>query len=345
MNLSSLWCVAALSAFVAFPAGAAPVEAGGYHVAQRLKVGGEGGWDILTVDPDAHRLYYGRSTRMQVLDLETGKVVGEIPDTPGIHGVALVPDLGRGFTSNGRDSSVTVFDLKTLAVVTRVHIDGRNPDAILYEPVTKRVFVFNGGSQGATAIDAATGTVAGTVALDGRPEFAVADGHGRVFVNLEDSSAVAGFDAKSLKVESRWSLAPGEGPSGIALDREQHRLFSVCGNEKIVVLDSKSGKVVATLPIGKGTDGAEFDPATGLVFSSNGEGTLSVIHEDSADKFTVVATVPTQRGARTMALDPKSHRIYLATASFGETPAPTPERPRPRPPMLPDSFEILVLDR
>ena len=310
----------------------------------QYKVGGEGGWDILTVDPDTHRLYYGRGTRMQVLDLETGKVIGEIPDLPGIHGVALAPGLNRGFTSNGRDSSVTIFDLKTLAVLGRVPV-GRNPDAIIYEPVTKRILVFNAGSRSATAIDAASGTVVGTVALDGRPEFAVADGRGKVFVNLEDSSAVAGFDAKSLKVESRWPLVGGEGPSGIALDRVHHRLFSVCGNEKMVVLDSRTGKVVASLPIGKGPDGAEFDPGTGLAFSPNGEGTLTVIHEDSADKFSVVGTVTTQRGARTMALDPKTHRLYLAAASYGEAPAPTADRPHPRPPMLPDSFVMLVLDR
>jgi DNA-binding beta-propeller fold protein YncE len=345
MKLLSRMCLGALLALVMVTGREARADAGTYKVMTQYKVGGEGGWDILTMDPDTHRLYYGRGTRMQVFDLETGKVIGEIPDTPGIHGVALAPGLGRGFTSNGRDSSVTIFDLKTLAVVRRVHIDGRNPDAILYEPVTKRIFAFNGGSQNATAIDAATGTVAGTVALDGRPEFAVADGKGKVFVNLEDSSAVAGFDARSLKVESRWPLVGGEGPSGIALDRAHHRLFSVCGNEKMVVLDSGSGKVVATLPIGKGPDGAEFDPGTGLAFSSNGEGTLTVIHEDSADKFSVVGTVTTQRGARTMALDPKSHRLYLAAASYGEAPAPTADRPHPRPPMLPDSFVILVLDR
>ena len=344
MKLSSRLCLGALLALVLVTGHEARADAGTYKVVTQYKVGGEGGWDILTVDSDTHRLYYGRGTRMQVLDLETGKVVGEIPDTPGIHGVALAPGLGRGFTSNGRDSSVTIFDLKTLAVLGRVPV-GRNPDAIIYEPVTKRILVFNAGSRSATAIDAASGTVAGTVALDGRPEFAVADGHGKVFVNLEDSSAVAGFDAKSLKVESRWPLVGGEGPSGIALDRVQHRLFSVCGNEKMVVLDSRTGKVVATLPIGKGPDGAEFDPGTGLAFSPNGEGTLTVIHEDSADKFSVVGTVTTQRGARTLTLDPKTHRLYLAAASYGETPAPTADHPHPRPPMLPDSFVMLVLDR
>ena len=344
MWLSSRMCLGALLTLVMVMGREARADAGVYKVVTQYKVGGEGGWDILTVDPDTHRLYYGRGTRMQVLDVETGKVIGELQDTPGIHGVALAPGLGRGFTSNGRDSSVTIFDLKTLAALGRVPV-GRNPDAIIYEPVTKRILVFNAGGRSATAIDAASGTVAGTVALDGAPEFAVADGHGKVFVNLEDSSAVAGFDAKTLKVESRWPLVGGEGPSGIALDRVHHRLFSVCGNEKMVVLDSRTGKVVATLPIGKRPDGAEFDPGTGLAFSPNGEGTLTVIHEDSADKFSVVGTVTTQRGARTMALDPKTHRLYLAAASYGEAPAPTADRPHPRPPMLPDSFVMLVLDR
>ncbi len=344
MKLSSRTWVGALLAFVMVTGHEARADAGAYKVVTRYQVGGEGGWDILTLDSDAHRLYYGRGTRMQVLDLETGKVVGEIPDTPGIHGVALAPGLGRGFTSNGRDSSVTIFDLKTLAVLGHVPV-GRNPDAIIYEPVTKRILVFNAGGRSATAIDAASGAVVGIVVLDGRPEFAVADGQGKVFVNLEDSSAVAGFDAKSLKVESRWPLVGGEGPSGIALDREHHRLFSVCGNEKMVVLDSRTGKMVATLSIGKGPDGAEFDPGTGLAFSPNGEGTLTVIHEDSADEFSVVGTVTTQRGARTMALDPKTHHLYLAAASYGETPAPTTDHPHPRPPMLPDSFVILVLGR
>ncbi len=326
---------------------AAPAPAAGrpYAVVQRIAVGGEGGWDYLTVDPDAHRLYFGRSTRVQVLDLSTGAVAGEIPDTPGIHGVALAPDLGRGFTSNGRDSSVTIFDLKTLAVLARVHVGGRNPDAILYEPVTRRVFTFNAGSASATAIEAATGEVAGTFALGGRPEFAVADGAGKVFVNLEDSSAVARFDAKSLALETRWPLVEGEGPSGLAVDHAHHRLFSVCSNRKMVVLDSQTGRVVATLPIGAGADGAAFDPGTGLAFSSNGEGSITVVRERSPSRFEVVGTVPTRRSARTMALDPGTHRLYAAAARFGEAPAPTPERPRPRPPLVPGSFEILVLDR
>ena len=345
MRLFSATCALAWAALVVAPGHAAPAGDGGYTIVNQYKVGGEGGWDLMTVDPQAHRLYFGRSTRVQVFDLDSGKVVAEIPDTPGIHGVALAPDLGRGFTSNGRDSSVTVFDLKSLAVLARVHIDGRNPDDILYEPVTKRVFTFNAGSGTATALDAATATVVGNVTLGGRPEFAVADGHGRVFVNLEDSSAVVAFDARSLALGTRWSLAPGEGPSGLAMDREHRRLFSVCGNEKMVVLDADAGRVLATLPTGKGTDGVEFDPGTGLAFSSNGEGTLTVIHEDGPDKFSVVGNVTTQRGARTMALDPATHRIYMAAASFGEPPAPTADRPHPRPPMIPGSFVILVLGR
>jgi DNA-binding beta-propeller fold protein YncE len=329
------------AALAASPAAAAPPA---YHLGREYAIGGEGGWDYLTVDPDTHRLYYGRSTRVQVLDLESGKVVGEIADTPGIHGVALAPALGRGFSSNGRDSSVTIFDLKSLAVIAKVRIEARNPDAILYEPVTKRVFTFNGGSGTATAIDAAAGTVIGNVTLGGRPEFAVADGKGRVFVNLEDSSVVTSFDAKTLELGGKWPLAPGEGPSGLAIDVAHRRLFSVCGNAKMVVLDADSGHQVAVLDIGRGVDAAGFDPGIRLAFASNGDGTLSVVREDSPDRFSKVADVATRRGARTMALDPRTHRIYTATARFGEPPAPTADRPHPRPPMLPDSFVILTLE-
>lgn len=315
-----------------------------YHVVARWKPGGEGGWDYLTIDPAAHRLYFGRSTRVQVLDTRSGRLVGELADTPGIHGVALAPGLGRGFTSNGRDSSVTIFDLATLAPINRVTV-GRNPDAILYEPTTNRVFTMNAGSDDATAIDAATGRVVGRIPLRGRPEFAVADGKGSIFVNLEDSSAVEALDAKALTIRARWPLAPGEEPSGLALDAAHGRLFSVCSNKRMVVLDAATGKVVATPPIGEGPDGAAYDPGTRLAFSSNGAGTLTVVREDAPDRFAVVADVPTEPRARTMALDPSTHRIYLATARFGAAPPPTAEKPHPRPPMIPDSFEILVLDR
>ena len=327
----------------AAPASGAEIRA--YRIVARWKIGGEGFWDYLTIDPARHRLFVGRSTRVQAIDVRSGKVVGEIPDTPGIHGVALAADLGRGFTSNGRDSSVTVFDLNSLATLRRIPIDAQGPDAILYDAVSKRVFTFNGRSRDATAIDAVSGGVIGNLALGGRPEAAVADGRGKIFVNLEDSGAVVRFDARSLRIEGRWPLAPGTGPSGLAMDREHRRLFSACDNERMIVLDADSGRMIAAPPIGKGVDGAAFDASEGLVLSSNGEGTLSVIHEDSPERFHLLGHVPTQRGARTLALDPRTHRIYLATASFGEPPVPTPEHPHPRPPMIPGSFVILVLER
>ena len=338
-------CAATLLGLASLVSGEARADAPTYTISARYTPGGDGGWDCLTLDSEARRLYVARSTRVQVIDVDSGRLVGEIPDTPGVHGVALAPEFGRGFTSNGRDSSVTVFDLKSLATVSRIHLDARSPDIILYEPVSRRVFTFNGGSGNTTAIDAATDKVISTLDLGGRPEFAVADGHGSVFVNLEDTSAVVRFDARSLRIVSRWPLAPGEGPTGLALDRDHRRLFASCGNQRLVVLDADSGRVVTSLPIGTGVDGAAFDPASGLVLTSNGDGTLTVIHEDGPDTYSVVGNVPTQRGARTLALDPKTHRVYLAVASFGEPPAATPENPHPRRPMVPGSFVILVLER
>lgn len=311
-------------------------------VAHRILLGGEGGWDALTVDSETHRLFVTHGTRVQVVDVKTDKVLGEISDTPGVHGVALAGDLGRGFTSNGRDSSVTIFDLKTLAVLGRLKLPARNPDAIEYDPVTKRVFAFNGGSSSATAIDAATGTIAGSVALGGRPEFAVADGAGKMYVNLEDSSAVVAFDARTLEVLHRWPLAPGEEPSGLAMDREHRRLFAGCSNHKLVVLDADQGHVVSVLPIGDRVDGVAFDPKRSLVFSSNGDGTLTVIHEDAPDRYSVLQNVATQAGARTLALDRETGRVYLPTAEFGPPAAPTADRPHPRPSVVPGTFVVLV---
>ncbi|MEJ7811428.1 MAG: YncE family protein [Gemmatimonadaceae bacterium] len=316
-----------------------------YHVAKQIAAGGEGGWDYLAVDTAAHRVYVSHATHVVVLDADRDSVVGDIPNTPGVHGIALAPALGRGWTSNGRDSSVTVFDLKTLATKSTIKVTGRNPDAILYEPVTRRVFTFNGGSASATAIDAATDSVLGTIPLGGKPEFARADGEGSVFVNIEDTGELVKFDARTLAVRARWPLAPCEEPTGLAFDRAHARLFAVCSNKLMAVVDTRTGRLVKTLPIGEGSDGAAFDPATQLAFSSNGEGTLTVVHEDAPDRFTVVGTVPTQRGARTIVLDERTHRLYTATARYGEAPAPTADRPRPRPPMIPGSFTILVLER
>lgn len=316
----------------------------GYHLLKKIEVGGDGGWDYLFADAETHRLYVSHSTKVVVIDTETGATVGEIPDTKGVHGIAVADKLGRGFTSNGRDDSVTIFDLKTLKKIGDVKV-GKNPDAIIYDAATKRVFAFNGGSSNATVIEAADGKVAGTIDLGGKPEFATADGKGTVYVNIEDTSEVVQIDSKKLIAKAHWSIAPGEEPSGMAIDLKSHRLFIVCGNKKMIVLNADSGKVVADLPIGDGTDAAAFDPQTKLAFSSNGEGTLTVVREDSADKFSVVENVATQRGARTMTLDTKTNRIYLATAAFGETPAPTAERPRPRPAIVPNSFVILVFGK
>ncbi|HJQ34606.1 MAG TPA: hypothetical protein VJ866_20665 [Pyrinomonadaceae bacterium] len=316
----------------------------GYHVVNQYKLGGEGGWDYLSLDAKARRLYVSHATHVLVVDADTGAVVGDIPDTPGVHGIAVVEEAGKGYVSSGRASAVTVFDLKTLKTLKQIPV-GKNPDAILYDAASGRVFTMNGGSDDATAIDVKTDAVAGTLALGGKPEFAVADGRGRVFVNLEDKSAIAEFDSRRLAVEARWPIAPAEEPSGLAFDGRHRRLFSVGSNKLMAVVDADSGKVVTTLPIGGGVDGAAFDPETGLVFSSNGEGTLTVVHEDSPDKYTVVENVSTRRGARTLALDPKTHRVYLVTAEFGPPPPPTPERPRPRPSIVPGTFTLLVVGR
>jgi DNA-binding beta-propeller fold protein YncE len=279
-----------------------------------------------------------------VIDLGRDSVIGDIPTTAGIHGVALAPELNRGFTSNGRDSSVTIFDYKTLAPITVVKIPARNPDAILYDPATKRVFTFNGGTSNATAIDATNGSVIGNVELGGKPETAVSDG-GRIYANIEDKSEIAVFDPKTLAVLARWPLAPCEEPTGLAIDRVHQRLFAGCGNKTMAVVDMRTGKVVASPAVGAGVDAAGFDPATQLAFTSNGEGTITVVHEDSPDRYTVLETVPTQRGARTMAVNPKTHRLYTVSAEFGPAPAPTADRPRPRPPMIAGTFVVLELDR
>ena len=316
----------------------------GYHLIKRIEVSGEGGWDYLFADSNAHRLYVSHATKVVVIDTEKDAVIGEIPNTNGVHGIAVAEDLGRGFISAGRDNAVTIFDLKTLKAIQIVKV-GKNPDAILYDSATKQVFTFNGGSSDTSVIEAKTGKVVGTITLGGKPEFATADGKGIVFVNIEDKSEVVEIDSKKLTVKAHWSLSPGEEPSGMAIDRKNHRLFIVCSNKKMIVMNSENGKVVADLAIGDGTDAAAFDPDMKLAFSSNGEGNLTVIRQDSKDKFSVVETVTTQRGARTMTLDTKTHKIYLPTAQFGETPLPTADRPRPRPAIIPNSFVILVFGK
>jgi YVTN family beta-propeller protein len=337
--------LAAILAFALVAVSTQGQSGSGYKVSKKARVGGEGGWDYLTVDSAARRLYVTRGTHVMVLDADTLAPVGEIPNTNGVHGVALDPELGRGFVSDGKSSTVTIFDLKTLRPIDEVKVTGENPDAILYDPASKRVFAFNGRSANATVIDPATGKVTATLALGGKPEFATADLEGHVFVNIEDKSEVVEIDSRKPAVLAHWPLAPCQEPSGMAIDRAHKRIFSGCDNKMMAVVDTGSGKVVATVPIGEGVDANAFDPASQLAFSSNGEGTLTVVKEESPDKFTVVENVSTQRGARTMTLDEKTHRVYLSTADFGPPPTPDAGHPHPRPSVVPDSFTILVLDR
>jgi DNA-binding beta-propeller fold protein YncE len=316
----------------------------GYRVVNTFKLGGDGGWDYLTLDGASRRLYISRATHVIVIDADSGKPVGDIPDTPGVHGIALAPELGRGFVSNGREGTVTIFDLQSLKLISKVKV-GDNPDAILYDPATKRVFTFNGRSQDSTAIDASKGTVLGTIKLEGKPEFAVSDGKGGVFVNIEDKSQLDAIDPNKLEVKSRWPLAPCEEPSGLSMDRKNRRLFSGCDNKMMAVVDADTGKVLATPAIGEGVDATAFDEGTGLAFASCGEGVLTVVKEDSPSKFSIAETVKTQEGARTMALDDKTHQVYVVTAKFGPPPAPTADNPHPRHTILPDSFVVLVLGK
>lgn len=296
---------------------AAAAPSGGYSVVKKIPIPGQGSFDYLTVDEGARRLYVSHGTQVEVLDIDSLALVGNIPNTPGVHGVAIAPEFGRGFVSNGHASTVTIFDLKTLKPIMDVPT-GQKPDGIIYDPATKRVFAFNGGSNSATAIDAATGKVAGTVDLGGGPEFAAADGSGYVFNNLEDESQVLKINARDLKVEQRWPAAPCSSPSSMAMDRANRRLFVGCRSKVMAVLNADTGKVITTLPIGDHVDATAFDVQTNLIFNSNGEGTITVIHEDSPETYSVVETVKTVPRAKTMALDPKTHRLFLSTVENGQ---------------------------
>jgi DNA-binding beta-propeller fold protein YncE len=312
-----------------------------WHVSRHIPIGGTGGWDYMSIDSAARRAYVSHGDRVEVVDVDAGKVVGLIPDTPGVHGIAIDHAGGRGFISVGRVGIMTIFNLKTLDRINDVKTTGDNPDAIMFEPSTDHVFTFNGRGKNATVFNT-HGKVIATIDLGGKPEFGVSDGHGKVFVNIEDTNELAMIDAKTNVVKERWKLAPCDSPSGLAIDRKHHRLFSVCGNEMMAVVDATNGHVVTTVPTGKGTDAAAFDDEKQLAFASNGQSaTLTVIHESSPDKYDVVDNAATQRSARTMALDTKTHHIFLPAAMFGETPPKTEKNPRPRPPMVPGSFELL----
>jgi len=295
----------------------APAPSTGYSVLKKIPIPGQGSWDYLTVDETARRLYVSHGTQVEVLDIDSGNVVGNIPKTLGVHGIAIAPEFSRGFVSNGQASTVTIFDLKTLKAIADVPT-GQKPDAIIYDPATSRVFVFNGDSNSATVIDAATGKVAGTVELGGGPEFAAADGKGYVFDNLEDESQVVKINARDLKVEQRWPTAPCAKPASMAMDRENRRLFLGCRSKVMAVMNADTGQVITTLPIGDHVDATAFDSELRLIFNSNGEGTITVIHQDGPDRYSPVETVKTAPRAKTMTLDPKTHQLFLSTTEAGQ---------------------------
>jgi DNA-binding beta-propeller fold protein YncE len=325
-----------LSALFAIAAFAAPT---GWKILKEIKIGGEGGWDYLAMDSSARRLYVSHATHVVVVDPDAGKVVGDIPDTPGVHGIALAPSLNRGFVSNGRGNNVTIFDMKTLKAVGMAGPTGENPDSIRFEPKSGRVFTFNGRGSNATAIDAKTGMVVGTIPLGGKPEFSVADDKGHVYVNIEDTNELVEIDAAKATATKRYSLAPCTGPTGLAIDVKKRRLFSVCGNRVMAISDPDAGKVIASPAIGAGSDGVAFDPGTGYAISSNGDGTLTIVQE-TGGKYDVVENVQTARGARTITLDEKTHHVYLSVAD--QLP---PQPGQRRGGFAPDSFKVLVVGK
>lgn len=313
-----------------------------YAIVNKIHLPGDGGWDYLSVDETGMgRLFVSHGTVVQVIDFKTGQLSGTINDTPGVHGIAIATDLNKAFISCGRNATVKVVDLKTLATIADVKVTGENPDAILYDKFSKKVYAFNGRTSNATVIDAVTNEVAETIALEGKPEFPVTDGNGTIYVNIEDKSLISVIDAKSMKVLKSWPIAPGEEASGLALDNETHRLFAVCSNKLMVVVDATDGHVVTNLPIGEGCDGVKFDPILKRAYSSNGEGTMTVVQETDKDNFKVLENIVTMPGARTLALDPKTHHIYTPTAEFNPAPAATADNPRPRRSPKPDSFYVI----
>ena len=313
--LSGIAAALLLAGFaLAVPAGPGP---SGYHILKTIPVGGTEGWDYVTVDAASRRLFVGRENHIDVVNVDSGTVLGKVTGLSGTSGMLPVPELGRGFATSGETNTVAIVDLKTLEKIGTVKA-GKAPDSFAYDEVTKRVFIMDSAGGDATAINAADGTVAGSIALGGQPEFVVTDGKGKLFINITDKDQIVEADAETLKVLHRWPLAPGVGPSGLSMDRKNRRLFSACDNQKMIVMNADTGKVIAALRTGAGTDASLFDPETGNAFASaGGSGTLTVIHEDSPDKFTVVEDIDTQSGARTMGLDTKTHDVLLVTARHG----------------------------
>ena len=331
LSVAAILCLTAVGGLLA--------QDGPYHAAKEIAIGGEGGWDYLSIDAAAHRLYVSHATHVVVIDTQAGKVVGDIPDTPGAHGVALAPDFGVGFTSNGGENKVSVFDLKTVKVLTKIDTGG-NPDSIVYHPATHNVFVQNGKGNSSSVIDAEKRQVVATIPLGGKPEFAVYDDNGNLFVNLEDKESIAVIDTANKKVKATWPIEGCEEPSGLAIDRSSHTLFSACSNKLMAIVDSESGKLIQTLPIGDDCDALAFDPESGYVFASNGEGKLTIVHKNASGKYEVTQNLTSAPGSKTMALDASTHTVYLPTAKFNGDPG-----AHPRPPVVPGSIVILVVGK
>ena len=315
-----------------------------YTVSKKINVTGNEGWDYLSVDNVNQHLFVSHGSVVNVIDLKTDKTIATIEDTKGVHGIAIANDLNKAFISCGKDNSVSVINLTTFELIEKITIDGQKPDAILYDKFSEQVFTFNAKSNDATVINAKTNKVVQSIPLGGKPEFAVTNGKGFFYVNIEDLSLVKTIDTKSLQVINTYSITPGEEPSGLAIDTETNRLFSVCGNKLMIVSDLKTGKIIQKLPIGDGCDGVAFDAEKKLVFSSNGEGTITVVKEISKNEFKVVQTVTTQKGARTITFNPTTHQLYSPTANYGPKPEATTDNPRPRATIIPDTFEVLVID-
>ena len=345
MKISSIWflspLVFSLLAALIAPDCRADIR---YHFRKEIPVAGDEGWDCLSVDEGARRLYVTHATKIVVIDLDKNEVVGDINDTPGVHGFAIAHDLGRGFSSNGKENKAAIVDLKTLKTISKVDT-GENPDLIIFEPRQHEVYVFNGRGKSATVFEAGSGKIVATIPLSGKPEFAVSDpAAGRVYCNIEDKSEVAVIDVKAHAVVNNWPVAPGEEPSGMAIDLDHHRLFLGCGNKLMLMMDSSNGKILGSVPIGEHVDGNAFDPQTQLAFASCGDGTVTIAKEETPEKLAVTQILETEKGARTMALDPKTHRIYLASAKFEPLPEQTPGAPRRRPKIIPNTFKVLVYE-
>jgi len=315
-----------------------------YKIIKKISVAGDGGWDYLAVDEIAQNLFLSHGSVVNVVNLKTNETIATIPDTKGVHGIAIANDLNKGFISNGRDTSITVFDLSKLTIIEKVKIKGINPDAILYDQFSHKVFAYNGRSNDATVLDAKTNQIIGTIKLSGKPEFSVTDGKGNIYVNIEDKSLITVIDATTLKIKNVWSIAPGEEPTGLALDTKHERLFAVCDNKMMVVVNAENGKVITTVPIGEGCDGVSFDQDKGMLFSSNGEGTVTAIKQENENVYKVAETISTQKGARTITLNKTTHQLYLPVAEYGKMQEPTKENPNPRPTTTSNTFSVLVIE-